>query len=83
MVVLYSSLILFLLILGGIFWCLGFRHRTKAHPGFVFSKPRYWLPVWRTRGWYTPEGYRQMIAGCIMVAVGGLIAGVFFLGGLR
>lgn len=73
-------MILFLLVLGMLLWILGYRNHTDNHPGFVFFNPKYWLPVWRTRAWYTSRGYRQMIAGCIMVAIGGLVGVVLYLG---
>jgi hypothetical protein len=79
MELLLASLMLSLLIIGGVFWYLAYGNRKDVHPGFALFKPRSWAPIWRTRSWYSARGYRELVVGSVLIAVGGLVGVFLFL----
>lgn len=49
-------------------------YRTEAHPGTPSFSPRDWRPIWKTRSWYTPMGYKLHILGWSIFGLGAVIS---------
>ena len=50
-------------------------YRTESAPKLFAGlfNPRYWMPVWKTRPFFTARGFRLYVTGSLMAALGGLI----------
>ena len=52
---------------------MALKHRTEKHPAWPTFNPKYWKPVWKMQGLYTPTGYRLNLIGWILFGLGGII----------
>ncbi len=60
------------IVLGGAFSAYAMiRFRSSSAPPLMFSHPRYWKPIWKTRAWFTSErGYVLYVTGTGLLILG-------------
>jgi len=44
--------------------------RTSEHPPIGSLNYKNWKPIWMTRGWFTPKGYKYHITGWVVLFIG-------------
>ncbi|MDD4050675.1 MAG: hypothetical protein PHR28_02090 [candidate division Zixibacteria bacterium] len=45
-------------------------HRTDKNLTFPSWNPKYWLPIWMMKQYFTPKGYRLFMWGSVLLLFG-------------
>jgi hypothetical protein len=70
----FLTLQLAFLVSGLILYLLAYRERTESCPEMPSWNPKHWKPVWMTKDWYSPKGYRLNLIGSGLISLAGISA---------
>ncbi len=62
--------VLALMVIGLTLVIIAQTRRTANHPSAPTLNFRYWIPLWQTRDWFTPAGFRYHIWGWSIFSIG-------------
>ncbi len=63
------------LIIGIVVSLAALSYRTEQAPQYFAGlfNPCFWLPIWKTKQYFTSQGFKLYVSGTLMVVIGALL----------